>query len=155
MHMLHSPSISATNNGFLTGDSRLRRHLCHQQGSWRRARLRGRQLWSGFRPRHCKELWVSPSVSAATCILTRICSKRVQQQVNIYHDAARHKYRLCPGNGHSGFGTLIPKSDSAHIPRPPNRWILYRQAMSKVVSADNRGLKAGEICKSAPSSRHI
>jgi hypothetical protein len=40
-------------------------------------------------------------------------------------------------------------SDSdKHIPRPPNSWILYRQAKSRELSREFPGITASELCQS-------
>lgn len=36
-----------------------------------------------------------------------------------------------------------------HIPRPPNSWILYRQAKSKEMSKKSPGMTASELCMSS------
>lgn len=42
---------------------------------------------------------------------------------------------------------LALKQIDQHIPRPRNSWILYRQAMSKVLSKQHPGTNASELCK--------
>ncbi|KAG9254152.1 mating type protein [Emericellopsis atlantica] len=108
-------------------------------------------------------------------------SRNVQQQVTVYHDHPRRKFRMCPKPSHrslnmDSFGVAVHSCDEfdplqylnldAHdieqvetenpvaaaseivkprIPRPPNSWILFRQAKAKELSVQMPGVTAGEL----------
>ncbi|KAH7185334.1 high mobility group box domain-containing protein [Fusarium flagelliforme] len=96
-------------------------------------------------------------------------SRRVQQPVKVFHDEARRKYRLCPiprdiFANTSTYGRYCFSRDQStpakvstkdstvgeegqRIPRPRNRWMLYRQAKSLQIIAQNEGLTAGELSR--------
>lgn len=41
----------------------------------------------------------------------------------------------------------VSEGSEARIRRPRNSWILYRQEMSKVITAENPGITAAEVCE--------
>ncbi|KAF5019277.1 hypothetical protein F66182_8730 [Fusarium sp. NRRL 66182] len=94
-------------------------------------------------------------------------SRRVQQPVKVFHDKERRKYRLCPipmdiSPDTSTYGRFCFTRDwstpvrvsvidptvgegGRRIPRPRNRWILYRQAKSQEITNRNKGLTPSEL----------
>ncbi|PHH90959.1 hypothetical protein CDD83_2087 [Cordyceps sp. RAO-2017] len=96
-------------------------------------------------------------------------SRRVQQPVKVFHDEWRQKYRLCPlPSGVKAdiltYGTFYYECDlsepkpaaspskdetsggkTAHIPRPRNSWILYRQYKAAQIQQQYPGITASEL----------
>nr|AZR66141.1 MAT1-1-3 [Ophiocordyceps xuefengensis] len=94
-------------------------------------------------------------------------SRRVQQPVNVFHDSWREKYRLCPllpgaQADNITYGSLCFECDMSepnavdtnskdgegkkgHIPRPRNKWILYRQYQAAIIRQDLGKITASEM----------
>ncbi|KAM4064852.1 HMG (high mobility group) box domain-containing protein [Hirsutella rhossiliensis] len=95
-------------------------------------------------------------------------SRRVQQPVKVFHDDWREKYRLCPlplgvQANDITYGSLCFECDSSeplpemnskddvvdgktgHIPRPRNKWILYRQYHAAIIKKEIGLITASEI----------
>nr|CAQ42991.1 mating type protein [Hapsidospora chrysogena] len=102
--------------------------------------------------------------------IARNFSRQIQQQVKVYHEITNNKFRLCPMPDEatvdsSGYGLLLftcdetmPKApgtivdnsastdqEGKHIPRPPNSWILFRQAKSKELINEYPRATASEL----------
>ncbi|MBE3042632.1 hypothetical protein IMZ48_08655 [Candidatus Bathyarchaeota archaeon] len=45
--------------------------------------------------------------------------------------------------------------DTEHVPRPRNKWILYRQEKSRDMLRENPSLSAGEICEFSGTYRVV
>ncbi|KAF4512727.1 hypothetical protein G6O67_000072 [Ophiocordyceps sinensis] len=89
-------------------------------------------------------------------------SRRVQQPVKVFHDNWREKYRLCPllpgvQANNITYGSLcfecdldmsepnVPETKMARIPRPRNKWILYRQYQAAIIRQDLGKITASEM----------